>query len=336
VIAQDTQRPARFVMVMFQSVADVTKGGLAAFGSSSASARTDQDGTFTANVAPGDYYVMAVATGYIQEGTLLQIQAAAGADPVALLARVPTVHVTAEGISNVLVPIERGGAIAGHMEWEDGSPAAGVQVRAESTVPQVNTMLMAGTDDRGNFRIAGVASGDYVLEATLGVTGQQNYVRGPSISRAQMLTAVRVFGPPGVFRRGDVKPVTVRAGEDRGDVRIVLNMSQLRTVSGTLVSADPAVPVASGRVTLIDTNDSTLQIAGSIGDHGVFRLTSVPPGTYTLRASGSSSQSNSVQRAQRGSAPAVTFQPFSQTQVVGDSDVSGVAVSLTPVQSKTP
>jgi len=75
VIAQDTQKPVRFAQVTLQSVAaaaggDEPRGG---GGGGVASTRTDEEGNFTAaNVAPGDYYVTAMAAGYISERAELQ------------------------------------------------------------------------------------------------------------------------------------------------------------------------------------------------------------------------------------------------------------------------
>jgi hypothetical protein len=352
VLAQDTQRPARFAQVQLISAAQVQSslqgdGGGAAFGfgGGSVNLRTDVDGTFEAeNVAVGDYYVTATATGYIAERALLQALVAAGGDPAALLGSLPQVHVTANATSSVTVTMQRGGALAGHGEWEDGSAAAGVSVSA--TPSTANAALpgalrglgnfgggtpFATTDDRGNFRMSGMPGGDYLVIATI----QPGTQSGGFRRGAQFTSPIRVYSP-GVFRKVDAKAVNVRAGDERTDVRMVLDLRRLRTVSGSATSSNPGLNVVSGRVTLTDASDSSVTIQGAILPSGTFRLPYVPSGNYTLQVTGASTQANSGFGRRGGassssSVPVTSFQPLSQALLVGDADVSGVALSLTPV-----
>jgi hypothetical protein len=343
VLASDTQRPVRLAQVQFISTQQ--SDGRGGFGATNA--RTDIDGNFTANVAPGDYYVTATATGYISTREKMQVVTAAGGDPDTVLAALPQVHVVAGETSNATVTIDRGGALAGHVSWEDGSPAAGVSVSASpgTTAPPSNSTansLLRGfggfggtpyatTDDRGNFRMSGLAADDYVVLTTLQPSGQfGGFNRG-----SQYASPVRIYAP-GVFRRSAAKALSVRAGEDRTDIQIVLDLRGLHTVSGAAGSVNTGSAVASGRVTLVDPNDSSLQISGSIAPTGEFKLAYVPPGTYTLQVSGGSSQPNvGFRRGESAStSAAVSYQPYTQTLVVGDTDVSGVAVMLTPVKSQ--
>jgi hypothetical protein len=346
VMAQDTQRPVRFAQVQLQGVvapSTVPDARGTGFGGGAATAnlRTDIDGTFVAaGVAPGDYYVMATATGYVSERTQMQAQVAAGADPSALLASLPQVHVTANATSNVVLSLVRGAALAGHVEWEDGSAAAGISVQAAPSV--ANSALPSGlrvlqsfgggtpyaiTDDRGNFRMSGLPTGDYVVSATIQPTSQQGgFGRG-----VQYSSPIRIYAP-GVFRKSAAKPVSVRAGDERTDLRLVLDLQGVHTVSGTVVSSSPGQTVASGRVALTDASDSSLQIQGSIGTQGQFKLPYVPPGTYTLQISGASTLASLGGGRRGGPTPlGVSFQPFTQTLIVGDTDVSGVAATLIPV-----
>lgn len=351
VVAQDTQRQARFAQVQLISPAQVQSslqgeggGGAFGFGGGSVNLRTDVDGTFEAdNVAVGDYYVTATATGYIAERALLQAQVASGGDPAALLASLPQVHVTANATSSVTVSMQRGGALAGHVEWEDGSAAAGVSV---SATPSTSNAALPGTlrglgnfgggvpfaqtDDRGNFRMSGMPSGDYLVIATVQPGAQAGgFGRGV----VQFASPIRVYAP-GVFRKADAKAVNVRVGDERTDVRMVLDLRRLRTVSGSATSANPGLSVVSGRVMLTDASDASVTIQGAILPSGTFRLPYVPSGNYTLQVTGASTQPNGGY-GRRGGAnsdtSATSFQPLSQALLVGDADVSGVALSLTPV-----
>ena len=336
VIAQDTQKPVRFAQVQLQSVASASGGSNRGGGFSSA--QTDADGTFLANnVAPGDYYVTATAPGYIPERALLVAQVNAGADATALLASVPVVRVAADGTSTVNVTLERGGTIAGHVSWEDGAPAAGLNVSAVLAA-QSTTQLpgplqglqftgnnaSAQTDDRGNFRISGLTGGDYFVTTVI-------QSRTPMSGRGQQAVSSLTVYSPGVFLRSAAKPVSVRTGEERDDIQLTVDMRSLRTVSGHVSSSTSGQNVASGRVSLTDQSDTTLHILGAIDANGNFVIKYVPPGNYTLQIAGASTQANGGYRGRGGSSGGgVSFQQFSQPIVVTDTDLTGFAATLNP------
>ncbi|QMV18716.1 hypothetical protein GOB94_08505 [Granulicella sp. 5B5] len=348
VLAQDTQKPIRFAQVQLQSVASVSgaSSGNSFGGFRGGGSRTDVDGTFTAsNIAPGDYYVTASAVGFIPERLLLEAAVSGGSDPAQLLASLPIVHVDANETSSVTVTLQRGGALSGRVTWEDGSAAAGLPVNA-TLATQTTTQLPAPlsglsfggynqfsmTDDRGMFRISGLPTGDYLLTTTIQSRPQFGGGRGGFV-----ISALRSYAP-GVFRKSAAKSYSVQVGEERTDVLLNLDLRSLRTVSGHATSSNPDLSVASGRVTITDTSDSSLVLRGSIDSDGEFAVRYVPPGNYVLAISGASTQA--FQGYRRGgsdntpSAPAVSFQPFSQAIVVTDTDISGFAATLTPVQSK--
>ena len=357
VIAQDTQRPARFALVMLQSVAAATNEGDGSpqgrfGGGGSLSTRTDAEGNFMVEgVAPGDYYATASAPGYVPLRQLLLAEVNAGADPASLLAAIPQVHVDVQGSSSVTVNLERGATIAGKVAWEDGSPAAGVSVSAiaaaagttgsmasltgATQLPGVLQGIQspggagnsATTDDRGAFRISGLPTGDYLLRSVIQPPTQM----GGGGRGFQYGSAIRVYSP-GVFRKTEAKAISVKAGEERTDVRMVIDLRALRTVSGHAGAAS-GPSVASGRVTLVDPNNSDLQLFASIGANGDFSVRYVPAGNYTLNVNGASTRVASG-RGRDNSEPSVSFQPFSQPVVVSDTDVTGVGVTLTPVASQ--
>ena len=350
VFVQDTQRPARFAQVMLQSVATASSQGGDRFGGGfggGSEGRTEVDGTFTiTGVAPGDYYVTAGAAGYIPERALLQAAVAAGADPTALLASIPVVHVVADATSSINVTLQRGGALSGHVVWEDGSPATGIPVMAvlnvaAATLPDSLQMIRspgagsssALTDDRGVFRIAGMAAGDYLLEAVIQNRGQFGGFGGRG---QQSISTVRVYAP-GVFHKAAAKAVTVHAGEERDDVAMTIDLHGLHTVAGHASSAGAGQNIASGRVTLTDPTDSALQLMGSIQADGTFTVRYVPPGSYTMQISGASTQANSGfgGRGRGGgtSSSWTSFQPLSMAITVTDGDLTGVAAMLTPTQT---
>jgi hypothetical protein len=341
VIAQDTQKPVRFANVQLQSVASASAssnrpGG--GFGGGGGFAQTDAEGTFLAiNVAPGDYYVTATAPGYIPERALLTAQLNAGADVNGLMASLPTVRVSAESMSSVNVTIQRGGTIAGRVLWEDGSPAAGLNMvvvpnaQATNQLPsQIQSLQFSGnnssttSDDRGNFRISGLPSGDYIVTTVI-------QSRTPNGGRGQQAVSSLTVYSPGAFRRSAAKAVSVRSGDERNDVQLTVDLRSLRTVSGHVNSTNSSQNVASGRVVLSDNADGTLHIQGVIDANGNFVVKYVPPGNYTLQISGASTLANGGFRRGGGSSNGgVSFQQFSQAVVVTDADLTGYAATLNP------
>jgi hypothetical protein len=351
VLCGDTQRPGRFAQVQLQSVQAAaqaaaggigTGGGFGGFGGG-AGARTGADGTFVVTgVAPGDYYVTANAPGYIPERLLLEAEEAAGEDTATLLGRIPQVHVAADGQASVTVTMQRGAAIAGRVQWEDGSPASGVQMSATLNAPQQlpsavgriqspRSFQGTTTDDRGMFRLMGLPAGDYVLQATVMADSPGGGGRGGRGFNTPRI--IQVYGS-GVFKKSDAKPISVRRGEDRTDARMVIDLNSLRTVGGHVGSSAGAV--ASGNVTLTDPNDSSVNLRGRVQADGSFNITYVPPGTYTLQISGASSQAGFGGGRGRGGdsstgSSAVSYAAFSQQVVVSSSDLTDLNYNLSPV-----
>jgi hypothetical protein len=360
VLAQDNQKPVRFAQVTLQSVESVANAnGGGRFGGGAGGgglARTEIDGTFTVSgIAPGDYYVTASALGFIPERALLLTAVNNGADPAQLLAGLPVVHVAADSTSTVNVTLQRGGALSGRVVWEDGSaaaavtvaalpvPASGVSATAQLPAPLSGLQLngfgeLTQTDDRGSFRISGVPSGDYLLQATVqtaaraapgGGFGGGRGALGPSV--------IRVYAP-GLFRKSAAKSFSVRAGDERTDIQMTIDLRSLRTVSGHANSANTGQTVASGRVSVVDTGDPSLQLQGVIDAEGDFTVRYVPPGSYMLQISGASTQPPPQPGRGRGNpgstTPETTFQALSLPIVVTDADLSGITATLIPVQGR--
>jgi hypothetical protein len=191
------------------------------------------------------------------------------------------------------------------------------------------------TDDRGEFRISGLPSGDYQI---IGTIQSRPNLGGPNFGgRGSIPSTLRVYAP-GVFRKSAAKAYSVRTGEERMDLRMIVDLRSLRTVSGHAGSTDGSRTPASGRVTVTDTSDPSLVLQGAIDASGSFTIRYVPSGNYTLSISGASTQAASMGFRRGGNdaptAPATSFQSFSQPIVVTDTDLPGVNATLTPVQTQ--
>src|ERR1700744_470724 len=173
----DTQKPARFANVRLQPVD--TQGGR--FGSRGGFATTGSDGSFRmTGVSPGDYYADVMMPGYVQplRGMLHDLQNLAPADRDKISAQLTRVSVAANQAANVQVMIYRGATIGGTVSFDDGTPAAGVSIQAfvlpsstagaqaTTSTQQASFAGFAQTDDRGQFRVTGLADGTYIASAS--------------------------------------------------------------------------------------------------------------------------------------------------------------------------
>ena len=375
----DTQRPARFATVLLFGVptsvtaapslpaADAKdeaqvmaalKASMSAFNSTSfVQTQTDEDGAFTATgVAPGDYYVFASVPGYVQPVNQVKAAIEAGADPQKPLPGVPMVHVSAARESLASISIDRGAAVSGKVVWEDGSPVTKANVtvvaaKGEKALPPQYSMVVMGsmgaggliaiTDDLGQFRIAGLAPGEYYVKAQLQTKSQFSMQKGKMNFNFSQLAAEKpltVFAPAS-FHQASAKAVTLTAGQDLEGQEIAINLTNLHSVSGRISSAEDHHSINSGTVLLTDASDKEFSRSASVNEDGTFMVRFVPPGTYTLNVEEAADTVPSTKAPSKGlvnfasDEPVRSYDDKKQQVIMADDDVMGQSIELT--QSKT-
>ena len=223
VTCSDTQRAARFATVTLIGTdpAQGSQGRNGGFGRR-VTARTDMDGNYAVQAEPGDYYVTATAMGYASPVAEAAARLRSGASAADLLASLPQVHVAEAGGATANLTLDRGAVIQGKLQWDDGTPAAGVslsvQPTAESTAPAtdltrvVSPQLGGGfggglggfqtSDDRGVFRITGLAPGQLLGAGDHGYAdGRAGHGHGAARGSSIVMYA------PGKVRRGDAQVI---------------------------------------------------------------------------------------------------------------------------------
>jgi hypothetical protein len=308
VYCADTQKPARFANIRLQSVE--AQGGR--FGGGFAT--TGSDGSFRiTSVAPGEYYADVMMPGYIQplRGMLNEMANLAQADRDRIAAQLTRVSVTANQIANVQIMIYRGGTINGTVSFDDSAPAAGVAVQAlvlpsgsagSQTTAGTQQASFAGftrTDDRGQFRLTGLADGTYIVFAAPRSIFPIYY--GNTIERSR------------------AKKLEVHAGDEATGADIQIPAAGMHRVSGVVTSQQDGHPLSRASVQLRLSSGDNGTISATTASDGTFTFNAVPDGKFTLLILNAYDPISHAEYASGG-----------QALEVSGADVTDLVVNATP------
>jgi hypothetical protein len=268
------------------------------------------DGTYRfTNVPPGTYLIRGTLDGYIDPLADFSQDDFSSLDPAVrkrIAAAAQTVTVSGNEGAHLDLRLERGASISGRVLFEDGSPAIGWQVLTvdppgKTTDGSSASAFTGGlksflhlpvtTDDTGHFRLAGLPSGDYILQARinargLGMSGFNPISSGAGIGGSALATLMSLHLSAysgSAVHLADAKPVSVHAGDERTGVEIVIPAHMLHAVSGHVFAKGDAHAVNFGVVELTDKNDSSVKFTAGIQDDGSFRFDYIPgASSYTL------------------------------------------------------
>ncbi len=210
---------------------------------------------------------------------------------------------------SVKLVMAKGGVITGTVTSRDGGPVIGVPVRV-TAVPNGDFNQERLTDDRGVYRIYGLASGKYVVSAG-GSQGPNSF--GPYDGD------VPTYSPAST--RDTAAEINVRVGEETTNVDIRYRGEPGRTVSGTVSNPPVAEARAGVFVSLSLSTESGAQlnvgVTGLSGSRG-FAFPGVDDGEYTV-----------VARTFGLDGEMSISQP--QRITVRGADVTGIELSLKPM-----
>jgi hypothetical protein len=283
VYCADTQKPARFANVRLEPVDSASNSGDSRamfqrnFGGRGGFATTDSDGSFRmTGVSPGDYYADVMMPGYIQplRGMLSDTANLSQADRDRITAQLTRVSVAANQTANVQVMIYRGAAINGTVSFDDSAPAAGVSVQAlmlpagsaasqaTASTQQASFAGFARTDDRGQFRLTGLADGTYILSASPRSIFPIYY--GNTIERSH------------------AKKIELHAGDEATGADIQIPAAGMHRVSGVVTSQQDGHPLPRASVQLRLSSGDNGTISATTAADGTFTFNAVPDGKFTV------------------------------------------------------
>jgi hypothetical protein len=267
IVAGDTGRPLRRAVVRIS--------GAAIRGTRTATADVEGRYEFT-ELAAGSYSLSASRSGYVALG-YRQTKPNTAPPPFTLVD-----HQVFDAGDIALPP---GGVIAGRVLDEYGEPISGVFVTAQrpqmlNGLKQLMSTGGSSTNDLGEFRVAGLSPGDYVLSATVRVFS------GMTEDTADRSGYAPTYYPS-TADVSSAQPLSVRTGQTLANIDVALVPTRTARVSGTVLDANGAAP--RGGVVM-----ATPRIAGFTGGppangmikpDGTFVIYGLTPGEYLLRAS---------------------------------------------------
>ncbi len=293
---------------------------------------TDDAGAFAFTSLPADRYALSAAkNGYVPMAYGSKRPGGSGTPVV----------VADDQEATTVINLPRGSVITGTVRDEFGRPAPDVtvavlrfvvslqtggrtlqSVRIGSAGQQVSGYSPDGfpgtamTDDRGVYRIYGLAAGEYVVSATLrprgggpmavtdvhqitdaDVTRARQLLREPSAGAAVGGAApgtgtagsTRVdFAPmyhPAAIARDEAATILLGAGEERSGIDVMLRPVPTASVAGVLSRPD-GTPQSGAQVSVMDPLSSSGGVFKSTrsGFDGEFVIGGVPPGRYLVQS----------------------------------------------------
>lgn len=349
VICEDTGKPARFATVTLtaapaKDAKDNDTGPLPAL----EEADTDLDGRFRMEaVEPGRYYAFATLEGYLDpergmdfaklEG--LTDDRERGLEAIReWKQQMVEVTVGAHRASEVTVRVTRAAEIAGLVTYEDGSPAIGMHFQL---------LRKTGTNSTGTESWTGVGLAlfsDWKIPATSDGHGRYSITNLPAgeYKVCALLPADDEDSAPRVclgntFRSKNASTVKVQAGEIATGTDIVIPLTGLRQVVGTVTAVSDGHPLARAKVQLLYADDREVARKASLLEDGSFAFGFVPDSKYILQVSDAADAAPNGDGQQKH-IPAQTYLDKEMTLVIAaDMDDVNLALAATPLdKAETP
>jgi hypothetical protein len=317
---------------------------------------TTDDGRFRfANLPTGQFSVSATKASYLTTEFGAKRPGRPGT-PVSLAA--------GQQLTGLVLGLSRGAVLSGIVRGEDGEPAAGVQVHVlpagllDSGGPPPTPAAQVTTDDLGIYRAFGLMPGQYLIAATMTVTGPSGQIGVRSTSDVDTLLATlrspgrgasagRAVGPssspspspayghapiyyPGTPVAAEAARVTVAAAEERDGLDFTVSLVPAATVEGTISDPSGAIPTGAqltltARGPLFPPSFMQRGLSQQADALGQFKFIGVTPGDYTLSG-------RMMPRLQPGETPpAFPSMSWATADVhVSGQDVLGIALALQP------
>jgi hypothetical protein len=357
----DTNGPARLATVVLEDATPLDSSSRPSSGSASihmSTVKTLPDGSFAfAQVAPGTYYVHASAPGYISPLDVLALSREQALQPdkevkERMAAEIPRVRVQAGVAARADILLVRGASVTGTVLYDDGSPAAGLEVnllvheKEKWIQPQsdpTGTTPSGRTDDKGRYYFSGLPPREYLVEVQLDLEKTSLEISKNGMwSNGGENASVPIYSGSS-FRSKDARPFRLKQGEDRAGEDVEVPLNKLHNVTGIITAARDGHTVNGGTVELLYADDRSQAVHARLtqGDP-TFPLHFVPEGDYILRVTDASDVEFKDVPNASGTFPATrteahtlhTYGPSEQALHV-DGEVSGLTIVVPEISQKS-
>ena len=283
---------------------------------------TDNQGRFELKkVLAGRYRFFASHIGYLDQSYQAKSTERGQGAMLSLLSQ--------QEVADVLFRLVRAGVITGKVVDDAGEPMIGVSVTVlrkpseeeleDARRTEMMSVSVAGTDDRGEYRIFGLRPGEYYVKAT--ETGMARYMSGGQDGgMGQQTMMLQVLGSqfapiyfPGTLQLDQAQPVVLRAGEEV-QADFAMRRIKLVEVAGRVMGADGGPETeAYVHLSAAGVQDWFSGLGTSTDNKGQFSIKGVPPGTYYI-------STGTYERGKRHSTR--------RKIEVGESNVDSIVLSL--------
>jgi len=228
---------------------------------------TDGNGRYeVSNIAPGEYWVTARATGYVPTAYGQRLAAEEGA-PVEIR--------QGRASSGIDVHLQRSATVHGRIldVRGNGFPGVEVEIMAERYRPggtMLAPMAFARTEDLGEYRVSDLPAGKY-------------YVRAYAPGSASAAGPKKIYAStylPGTTDRDQAQPIVLSSGQELFGADMSLVTVDTVTVTGVLIDPEQQ-SFQHSTVVLRSPRSRSSQVTNVTAD-GVFRFSDVVPGLHFL------------------------------------------------------
>jgi Carboxypeptidase regulatory-like domain len=298
VVRADSGRPLKRAQVMLTEDDGVT----------TATSISDEEGNFfLSGINPGRVVVTASRRGFLAGDD----QGSGGI----VLTLAP-----GQRIDDLVFRMKSSGAITGRVVNEDGEGVQGAEVYALRPTywggrKAVSVAGSTRTDDRGEYRVYGLAPGRYYIRVSADLDSYTDsrsdwvFIRTHGFSRGPS----NVVFYPGTTELEKASQISVAADSEASRVDFSLGPARTYSIRGRLVGLPRGAENCSVEIRPRDLADGLAQSANAGGEEHVFAIDHVPTGAYVISATAQVDQI---------SLTAV------QDLYVGDSDVSDETLAM--------